>query len=57
MLTAAVVTKGELLVGSRDKIVSDVCVDSRSVTAGCLFVAMAGEHVDGHDFADSAINE
>ena len=30
-------------------------VDSRSVAEGGLFVALPGEHVDGHDFASSAI--
>jgi UDP-N-acetylmuramoyl-tripeptide--D-alanyl-D-alanine ligase len=29
--------------------------DSRAVTPGGLFVAVAGEHVDGHDFAASAV--
>ena len=29
-------------------------LDSRSPVAGGLFVAIAGEHVDGHDFADGA---
>lgn len=30
-------------------------VDSRSVVPGGLFVAVAGEHVDGHDYADEAV--
>lgn len=32
----------------------DVIIDSRSVTPGCLFVALPGERVDGHDFAARA---
>jgi UDP-N-acetylmuramoyl-tripeptide--D-alanyl-D-alanine ligase len=32
-----------------------VVVDSRQVTAGALFVAVAGERVDGHDFAAAAV--
>ncbi len=32
----------------------DVVIDSRSVTRGCLFVALPGERVDGHDFAARA---
>ncbi|MGL5406074.1 MAG: UDP-N-acetylmuramoyl-tripeptide--D-alanyl-D-alanine ligase [Propionibacteriaceae bacterium] len=35
----------------------DVVIDSRLVTAGALFVAIAGEHVDGHDFVASAANQ
>jgi len=30
-------------------------VDSRAVVAGGLFVAVPGEHVDGHDFAGAAV--
>jgi UDP-N-acetylmuramoyl-tripeptide--D-alanyl-D-alanine ligase len=60
MLTATVdtilsVTHGDLLAGSRDKVANDACVDSRCVTAGCMFVAMPGENVDGHDFLEMAI--
>ena len=62
MLTAAVdtivgVTGGELIAGPRDKIVNEVCVDSRCVSAGCLFVAMPGDRADGHDFARAAIDD
>lgn len=32
----------------------DVILDSRHVTPGCLFVAIPGERVDGHDFAQAA---
>lgn len=31
-------------------------VDSRRVTPGSLFVAVPGEHVDGHDFVDGALD-
>lgn len=33
----------------------DVVIDSRRATPGALFVAFRGEHVDGHDFIDSAV--
>jgi UDP-N-acetylmuramoyl-tripeptide--D-alanyl-D-alanine ligase len=29
--------------------------DSRQVTPGCLFAAFAGEHADGHDFVNAAL--
>jgi UDP-N-acetylmuramoyl-tripeptide--D-alanyl-D-alanine ligase len=60
MLTASVdtiltVTGGELLAGAREAVASDLCVDSRVVSPGCVFVAMPGERVDGHEFAAGAI--
>ena len=36
-------------------VIADVCVDSRSVGAGALFVAIPGERVDGHDFAAEVV--
>lgn len=33
----------------------DVVIDSRQATPGSLFVALPGEHVDGHDFLGEAI--
>jgi UDP-N-acetylmuramoyl-tripeptide--D-alanyl-D-alanine ligase len=41
--------------GSPETTVTGVCVDSRAVEPGCLFIAMKGERVDGHDFLDSAV--
>ncbi|MCE1173450.1 MAG: UDP-N-acetylmuramoyl-tripeptide--D-alanyl-D-alanine ligase [Propionibacteriales bacterium] len=32
----------------------EVIIDSRKVSPGCLFVALAGERVDGHDFVGTA---
>jgi UDP-N-acetylmuramoyl-tripeptide--D-alanyl-D-alanine ligase len=41
---------------SADVVVSaPAAVDSRRVHAGGLFVAVAGEHVDGHDYVGSAL--
>lgn len=42
------------------RLVSDVAVtsiteDSRRVTAGSVFVAVSGEHQDGHDYASTAV--
>ncbi len=32
-----------------------VCIDSRQIKKNCLYVAIAGEKHDGHDFVDEAI--
>ena len=36
---------------------TSVVSDSRQVVDGALFVAIAGEHVDGHDFVDAAARQ
>lgn len=43
-----------IFVGDGATAVSGVSTDSRSVCAGDLFVAIAGEHFDGHDFVAAA---
>ncbi len=37
-----------------DGVVSTVSIDTRSLQSGALFVALPGEHSDGHDFAEAA---
>jgi UDP-N-acetylmuramoyl-tripeptide--D-alanyl-D-alanine ligase len=49
----AAVVGGELH-GDDVQVTADAVVDSRAATPGALFVAVAGEHVDGHDFAAAA---
>lgn len=34
--------------------ITDICIDSRKVKKGSLFVAIKGEHVDGHDYIQKA---
>jgi UDP-N-acetylmuramoyl-tripeptide--D-alanyl-D-alanine ligase len=34
----------------------EVIIDSRKVSPGCLFVALPGERVDGHDFVAAVLN-
>jgi UDP-N-acetylmuramoyl-tripeptide--D-alanyl-D-alanine ligase len=46
---------GGVLTGSADaRVTGKVTLDSRTVAAGDLFVAVAGERVDGHDFLAAA---
>lgn len=57
-LTAADVaeaTGGRLHADAATPVTGPVVVDSRRVEAGSLFVALPGEHVDGHDFARAAV--
>lgn len=49
------VTGGELICGDRDAYASDIAIDSRACAPRCLFVAIEGEHADGHDYLDSAL--
>ena len=35
--------------------ITAVTTDSRAVTAGCLFAAIPGERVDGHDYVNQAL--
>ncbi len=41
--------------GSQVEVVDDAFVDSRQMVAGGLFVAVLGEHVDGHDYAAASV--
>ncbi|WP_251150742.1 UDP-N-acetylmuramoyl-tripeptide--D-alanyl-D-alanine ligase [Cellulosimicrobium sp. Marseille-Q4280] len=57
-LTAAEVaaaTGGRLSADPDVRVGGPVVVDSRKVVPGALFVALPGEHVDGHDFAPRAV--
>jgi UDP-N-acetylmuramoyl-L-alanyl-D-glutamate--2,6-diaminopimelate ligase len=45
---------GDLPAGPRDLDVVGVAHDSRQVRPGSLFVAVPGEHVDGHDYVAAA---
>ncbi|MEI6228251.1 MAG: Mur ligase domain-containing protein, partial [Methylophilaceae bacterium] len=50
MLSIAANTTQAKLIGA-DAIFNTVGIDSRHVVPGQLFVALKGEHFDGHDFA------
>lgn len=45
------------VIGDPNVEVSEVVFDSRSVSAGALFVAVAGEAADGHRFIDAAVEK
>ena len=52
--TIANVCRGRLQ--GADVSISSVVIDSRLVTLGSLFVALRGEHVDGHKYISAAAN-
>lgn len=47
---------GELSRGSLTDAITGVAIDSRAVTPDCLFVAIRGERLDGHDFIEEAVS-
>ncbi len=56
MLTLGIVI--EALIGKRPawatQVITDAVIDSRQSIPGCLFVALPGERVDGHNFVEDA---
>ena len=49
------ITGGQLVRGHLDQTVGRVSTDSRSLCIGDLFLALLGEHFDGHDFLSQAV--
>lgn len=45
------------VVGSTKQLVNDIQIDSRKVSKFCVFVAIRGVQMDGHDFMDGAIEK
>src|SRR5688500_20110975 len=43
------------LLGAGRSAYEAVCTDTRSLTPGCLFVALVGERFDAHTFLDKAV--
>ena len=41
--------------GGRETAVRYICTDSREADAQTAFVALHGEHVDGHDYIEAAL--
>ncbi len=50
-------TGGKLLCGDENTVIKDVCIDSRTVKEGDLFVPIIGEKNDAHIFIDSALEK
>lgn len=42
---------------STDAQINAVCIDTRKITKGCLFICIKGERFDAHQFADEALEK
>lgn len=51
------VTKGTLLFGEPEAVLSGVSIDSRELNPGTLFVPIRGEKTDGHNYLKAAAKE
>lgn len=47
-------TRGRLIRGAPNTVITQISTDSRTISEGGLFVALIGERFDGHDFVDAA---
>lgn len=50
------ITGGNLISGNGLKSVRRICIDTRKVRRGDLFIAVKGHHLDGHDFIQKAFS-
>mgnify|MGYP002626812661 FL=1 len=48
-------TGGVLLCGDENTVVTDVCINSKEIKEGDLFIPIIGENVDAHRFIESAL--
>jgi UDP-N-acetylmuramoyl-tripeptide--D-alanyl-D-alanine ligase len=51
----ATATGGRLVAGAVTAVFDGVSIDSRTLPAGALFVALRGDRFDGHDFIEAAL--
>jgi UDP-N-acetylmuramoyl-tripeptide--D-alanyl-D-alanine ligase len=55
--TIARVCGGQVVAGDPDAMAVSAVIDSREVSSGCAFFALAGERSDGHDFVGAALRD
>jgi UDP-N-acetylmuramoyl-tripeptide--D-alanyl-D-alanine ligase len=48
-------TQGTLVAGSRDAVVDEFSIDTRTLSPGALFFAIRGDRFDGHRFVGDAV--
>ena len=54
---AETITGGKWHGQQRDVTIYGACIDSRQVRPGALFCCLDGQHVDGHDYAATAVGD
>ena len=54
LLDLLIVLPQAKVMGSLDKVITDVTSDSRTVREGSLFICLKGAHVDGHEYIEKA---
>ena len=42
---------------SKEEVITSITTDSRKIEKGCLFIPLAGERFDGHDFINQAFEK
>lgn len=52
-----VATRGILLCGSKDTVLTDICINSNEIKEGDLFVPIIGQKVDAHKFISNALEK
>ena len=57
LLDLLVVLPQAKVMGSLDKVITDVTFDSRKVQEGSLFICLKGAHVDGHKYIEQAYKD
>ena len=50
-------TGGVLLCGDENTVITDICINSKEIKEGDLFVPIIGENVDAHRFIESALEK
>ena len=50
-------TSGEILFGDPESLVTSAAIDTRKLAPGGMFIALKGEHDDGHNYVNRAIKE
>lgn len=46
-----------ICVGNDEVEITNVCIDTRKITEGCLFICIKGERFDAHQFANEALEK